>query len=81
MTATTSTRATAGAAYTSALAAAIDAYVTLAANERALGISTPPGGHFGAETPDLIAWRHPVYAPRPDAPRFEDLIQAKILTL
>lgn len=83
--ATTSDRATAGAAYTTALAALVTAYVELAATERALlrqGID-PTGGHFGAELSDinLIPFRHPVYAPHPDQPRLGDQVTARAAQL
>jgi hypothetical protein len=82
---TVSDRATAGAAYTSALDTLLTAYVELNATERALlrqGID-PPGGHFGTELGDidLRAFRHLVYAPVVDQQRLEDRVTTRAAQL
>jgi hypothetical protein len=87
MTVTTANRTTAGNAYATALTALVSAYVSLAAEERALlrGAIDPPGGRFGAEVGDvghaLRLFRHPVYALSPEQPSLESLINAAAAAL
>jgi hypothetical protein len=80
-------RTTAGNAYTSALTTLLNAYIELAATERALvrqGID-PPGGRFGAElgdlADDLFLLRHPVYALTPNQPRLGDRVTTRAAQL
>jgi hypothetical protein len=85
MTVSLTDRTTAGNAYAAALSTFITTYVELAATERALRRqgADSPGGRFGSETGliDLIPFRHPQFAPKPDAPRLEDQIQARLIQL
>jgi hypothetical protein len=85
MAVTTTDRTNAGNTYASALSALINAYVELAATERALRRqgTAYTGGSFGAEQAaiDLIPWRHPQFAPTPDAQRLEDLVKARLAQL
>lgn len=85
MTVTSTDRTNAGNAYAAALSTFISAYIELAATERALlrDGTDPAGGRFGTEMSDinLILFRHPVYAPTPDQPRFGDRIAARAAQL
>jgi hypothetical protein len=76
----------AGSAYSTAIAAAIAAYVTLAATERKMdqqGTALAGGGRFGSETDniDLHPWCHVKYAPTVSASRLEDLIRTRLAQL
>ena len=80
----TANRDTAGADYAAKLSAFVAAYVELAATERALesqGIDCSGGRLHHCGGVDLIPFRHPKFAPRPDAPRLEDQIQARLAKL
>jgi hypothetical protein len=87
MAVTTTDRTNAGSAYATALTNVVNAYVELAATERALVAQKTEftGGKLGAETAtiaaDLVFFRHPQFAPTFPNQRLEDAIKARLAQL